>query len=116
MTIVRIAPKAGVFAIVALLIAPRAAGADDKWLAADKAKHFGAGAGIAAGGYVIAMPLTKDTRWRVVLGTGAGLGAAAGKELRDGRRGTSSWRDFTWSAAGTAAGVLVVWLVDKATD
>ncbi len=116
MTIVRIAPKAGVFVIVALLIAPRAAGADDKWLAADKAKHFGAGAGIAAGGYALAVPLTRRTRWRLVLGTSAGLGAAAGKELRDRSRGTASWRDFTWSAGGTAAGVLIAWVIDKATD
>jgi hypothetical protein len=51
-----------------------------------------------------------------VLGTSAGLGAGAAKELRDRRHGQPSWRDFTWSAAGTAAGVLVAWIVDKATD
>ena len=99
--------------IVVLLMAPAAAGAEDKWRGADKAKHFGAGAGIAAGGYVVAAPLTDQTRWRIVLGTGAGLGASAFKELRDRRRGTPSWRDFTWGAAGTGVGVLVAWLIDR---
>lgn len=55
-----------------LILMPGSAVAQDKWFAADKAKHFGAGAGIAAGGYIIAMPLTKKTRWRVVLGTSTG--------------------------------------------
>jgi uncharacterized protein YfiM (DUF2279 family) len=98
------------------MVAPQAAFAEDRWLGADKAKHFGAGAGIAAGGYVAAVPITADRRWRIALGTGAGLGAAAGKELYDRRRGSPSWRDFTWSAAGTAAGVLVAWVIDKTTD
>ncbi len=104
------------FVIVALLFAPTTAAADDKWFAADKAKHFGAGAGVAAGGYALAIPLTRQRRWRIVLGTTAGIGAAAGKELRDRRRGDPSWRDFTWSAAGTAAGVLAAWIIDKAAD
>jgi uncharacterized protein YfiM (DUF2279 family) len=99
-----------------IIITPRLAFAEDKWLARDKARHFGAAAGIAAGGYAIAVPLTDNTRWRIVLGTGAGLGGGAAKELRDRRHGQPSWRDFTWSAAGTAAGVFVAWIVDKATD
>ena len=99
-----------------LILTPGSAIAQDKWFAADKAKHFGAGAGIAAGGYAIAVPLTRKTRWRVVLGTSAGLSAAAGKELRDRDRGKGSWRDFTWSAAGTAAGVLIAWAIDKAAN
>jgi uncharacterized protein YfiM (DUF2279 family) len=81
--------RAGVFLILVLLVVPRGVAAEDKWAAADKAKHFGAGAGI---------------------------GAAAGKELYDRRHGTPSWRDFTWSAAGTAAGVFIAWAVDKARD
>lgn len=108
--------KAAVLLTVALLITPHAATAQDRWLAADKAKHFGAGAGIAAGGYVVAVPITAERRWRVVLGTSAGLGAAAAKELRDRGRGHPSWRDFTWSAAGTATGVLLAWIIDKTTD
>jgi uncharacterized protein YfiM (DUF2279 family) len=99
-----------------VITTPRLAFAEDKWWARDKAKHFGAGAGIAAGGYAAAVPLTDKKRWRIVLGTGAGLGAGAAKELRDRRHGQPSWRDFTWSAAGTAAGVLVAWIVDRAAD
>lgn len=102
--------------IVAMLAWPEWAVAQDKWFAADKAKHFGAGAAIAGGGYGIAMPLTKRTRWRLVLGTSAGVGAAAGKELRDRARGRGSWRDFTWTSGGTATGVFIAWVIDNATD
>jgi len=109
------APWRATFLIVLLLL-PNAAAAEDKWLAADKAKHFGAGAGIAAGGYALSVPLTEQKRWRLVIGTAAGLGAGAAKEIRDRSGGHPSWRDFTWSAVGTGAGVLIAWAIDKATD
>jgi uncharacterized protein YfiM (DUF2279 family) len=102
--------------VIALLACPQPALAQDKWFAADKAKHFGAGTAIAGGGYAAAMPLTTRTTWRVLLGTTAGLGTGAAKELRDRRRGGGSWRDFTWTAGGTAAGTLIAWVIDKATD
>jgi uncharacterized protein YfiM (DUF2279 family) len=102
--------------LAVLLGTPAAARAQDRWLGADKAKHFGAGAGIAAGGYAVAVPVTRTRRWRVVLGATAGLGVAAGKELRDRSRGTSSWRDFSWAAAGTATGVLLAWTIDTLSD
>jgi putative lipoprotein len=102
--------------IVALFACPHPALAQDTWFAPDKAKHFGAGAAVAAGGYAIAVPLTTRTRWRVLLGTTAGLGAGTAKELRDRRRGGGSWRDFAWTAGGTAAGTLLAWVIDKATD
>lgn len=97
-------------------MSPRCLLAEDKWFAADKAKHFGAGTAIAAGGYAVATPLTARTRWRVAIGTSAGVGAAAAKELRDRRRGGGSWRDFAWTAGGTATGTLIAWIIDKATD
>jgi len=103
-------------AFVIVLLLPHAAAAEDKWLAADKAKHFGAGAGIAAGGYALSVPFTGQKRWRLVIGTAAGLGAGAAKEIRDRSGGHPSLRDFTWSAVGTGAGVLIAWAIDKATD
>ncbi len=105
-----------IIVLVALLARPEPATAEDKWFAADKAKHFGAGAAIAGGGYVIAVPLTPRTRWRLVLSTTAGLAAGAGKELRDRRRGGGSWRDFAWTASGTATGAFIAWVIDKTTD
>ncbi len=116
MTTARARSVVGTLLILTLLFAPATAAAQDKWFAADKAKHFGAGAGIAVGGYVIAVPLSRERRWRIFVGTTAGIGAAAGKELRDRRRGHSSWRDFAWSAAGTAAGVFTAWAVDRANN
>jgi uncharacterized protein YfiM (DUF2279 family) len=115
-TLIQPTRAAGWFLLLIILLPPRPAIAEDRWFAQDKAKHFGAAAGIAAGGYAVSVPLTGKRRWRVVLGTGAGLGAGAAKELRDRRHGQPSWRDFTWSAAGTATGVLVAWIVNKALD
>jgi uncharacterized protein YfiM (DUF2279 family) len=116
MNMIRRARRAGAVLVFVIIAAPASAFAEDKWFAADKARHFGAGAGIGAGGYAVAVPLTENRRWRIVLGTGAGAGAGAVKELRDRRRGQPSWRDFTWSAAGGAAGALIAWIVDKAAD
>ena len=101
--------------IVALLACPEWAFAQDKWFAADKAKHFGAGAALAGGAYAVSLPLTTRRGWRVTIGTSVGLAAGAGKEFRDRRRkGSGSWRDFAWTAGGTATGVLVAWVIDKA--
>ena len=102
--------------LVALLACPTSSFAQDRWFAADKARHFGAGAAVAGGGYAIAVPLTRRTKWRLTLGTSAGVAAGAGKEIRDRRRGEGSWRDFAWTSGGTAAGVLIAWIVDKATN
>lgn len=101
--------------ILALLACPDWAFAQDKWFAADKAKHFGVGAALAGGAYAASVPLTKRRGWRVTIGTSVGLAAGAGKEFRDRRRtGAGSWRDFAWTAGGTATGVLVAWVIDKA--
>ena len=99
-----------------MLCTPAVPGAQDKWTGGDKAKHFGAGALVAAGAYAVAVPLTGRARWRIAIGTTVGIGAGAGKELRDRSRGTPSWRDFTWAAAGTGAGVLAAWTIDKLSD
>jgi uncharacterized protein YfiM (DUF2279 family) len=105
--------KTAAATLLAILCTSAATGAQDKWTGADKAKHFGAGAAIAAGGYALVVPVTRRTGWRIGIGAAVGIGAGAGKELADRSRGTPSWRDFSWAAAGTAAGVLVAWTVDK---
>jgi uncharacterized protein YfiM (DUF2279 family) len=105
-----------VLIIVSLLACPRPVLAQDEWFAADKAKHFAGGAAMGGGGYAISVPLTTRKRWRILLGTTAGLGVGTAKELRDRRRGRGSWRDFAWTAGGTAAGTFAAWVIDKATD
>jgi uncharacterized protein YfiM (DUF2279 family) len=102
--------------IIALLALPDWAVAQDRWFAADKAQHFGAGAAAAGAGYAAAVPLTRRTQWRITIGTSVGIAAAGGKELRDRRRGRASWRDFTWTAGGALTGTFVAWVIDKATD
>jgi uncharacterized protein YfiM (DUF2279 family) len=108
--------KTALAILLTLLSTPAAPGAQDRWLEADKAKHFAAGAGAAAGSYAATAQVTRRKGWRIAIGTTVGLSMAAGKELSDRSRGTPSWRDFTWSAAGTTAGVLVAWTIDKLTD
>ncbi|MGE0704646.1 MAG: hypothetical protein AB7F99_09915 [Vicinamibacterales bacterium] len=113
MTSARLSPAL----VLALLTAalPASAAAQDRWLAADKAAHFGATLGISAGGYAGTALASDRERWRIAGGLGLGLGAAAGKELWDrSHSGTPSWRDFAWSAVGTAAGTAIAWLVDRA--
>lgn len=89
--------------------------AQDRWFAPDKAAHFGATLGISMGTYAGAALVTEQERWRMLSGVSGGLGAAAAKELWDrSHGGTPSWRDFTWGVLGTAAGVAVSWLVDRA--
>ena len=103
--------------IVAFVACSDSAFAQDKWFAADKAKHFGAGAALAGGAYAVSAPVTKRRGWRIAIGTTVGLAAAGGKELRDRRRkGSGSWRDIAWTAGGTASGVLLAWVIDKAGD
>ena len=102
--------------VVALIGCPEWALAQDKWFASDKMKHFGGGAAISGGAYAVAVPVTKRRGWRVAIGTTVGVGAGAVKELRDRRRGGGSWRDFAWTAGGTATGTFIAWIVDKESD
>jgi uncharacterized protein YfiM (DUF2279 family) len=110
----RKAVRSAGFLIIALLAGPPVAAAQDRWLGRDKAKHFGAMAAIGAGGYALATPLTEQDGWRMVIGTTAGIGAAAAKEVWDRSHGNASWRDLAWGAAGTTAGVLIARTIVKA--
>jgi putative lipoprotein len=86
----------------------------DPWTGKDKALHLAAGSGLAAGGYALGALAFEDREKRIVAGLGLSLAAGAGKELYDWRSGrASSWRDFTWSAAGAATGATIAWLVDR---
>jgi uncharacterized protein YfiM (DUF2279 family) len=101
--------------LIGILIGlPQVARAEDRWLARDKAEHAAASAGIAAAGYGLAATATDRPKWRVVVGLSAGIGAGTAKELWDRSHGEASWRDLSWDAIGSAAGVAIAWAVDRA--
>lgn len=86
----------------------------DDWFGVDKAKHFGASALIAGGGYGLAAPFFKESRLPPLL-IGAGLGLAAGvtKELYDlSGHGHASWKDLTWDALGVGVGLALAFGID----
>jgi putative lipoprotein len=92
----------------------RAEGRDD-WFGHDKALHFEATFAISAVGYAGAAMATDRVSLRLAAGAALGLGAGAGKELWDlSGHGDASWRDFTWDAVGTAAGLAVAATIDWA--
>ncbi len=95
--------------------APSAAGDDtsDPWIGRDKALHFDASAGIAMATYALST-YELDARWQSLAVAGAfTLAVGAGKELLDMTGlGDPSWKDFTWDAIGTVAGLALAWSVD----
>lgn len=109
--------RAGALALALVLAcgAQRAA-AQDSWWGADKALHFSVSAGLAGGGYALAVPLV-DAPWaRATIGASFSLTLGIAKELYDlSGAGDASWRDLTWDVIGTATGVLIAlgveWLV-----
>ncbi len=97
-----------VFVLMLTMTAP-----SDPWLGSDKLIHFGATAVLGASGYAIGAELGEERAPRLVVGATLSLGAAAAKELADwAGSGDPSWRDFAWSTAGAAAGLLIAWAID----
>ena len=87
----------------------------DPWFGSDKALHFGAGFGLAAGGYGFGAWAFED-RWSA-LAFGAGLTVAlgAGKEGLDAAGlGEASWKDFVWDLVGGTLGLGVALSFDAA--
>jgi uncharacterized protein YfiM (DUF2279 family) len=88
----------------------------DPWIARDKAFHFDVSAGIAAAAYGASAAWFVDARWKALaIGGGVALAAGAGKEIVDATGifgGDPSWKDFTWDAIGTVAGLAIAWSVD----
>jgi putative lipoprotein len=102
--------------VIALACVATPAAADDSsdpWIARDKALHFDASAGIAMASYAIST-YKLDARWESLAVAGAfTLAVGAGKELLDMTGlGDPSWKDFTWDAVGTVAGLALAWSVD----
>jgi uncharacterized protein YfiM (DUF2279 family) len=89
-------------------------GQDDRWWARDKAKHFGASAALAVGGYAAAVPFTDSEPLRLASGGALALSLGIGKEIADRfTGGDPSLRDLTWDVAGTVTGLCTAWLIDR---
>jgi len=112
----RCAPLSAIAALASMTLASTTAFADDTsdpWIARDKALHFDASAGIAMASYALST-YKLDARWESLAVAGAfTLAVGAGKELLDMTGlGDPSWKDFTWDAIGTVAGLAIAWSVD----
>jgi uncharacterized protein YfiM (DUF2279 family) len=105
-----------VFVVVTTTGASASADDPDPWIARDKAFHFDVSAGIAAAAYGGSAAWLVDARWKALaIGGGVALAAGAGKEIVDATGifgGDPSWKDFTWDAIGTVAGLAIAWSVD----
>jgi putative lipoprotein len=89
----------------------------DPWFGRDKALHFGASALLASGGYAATSLATEDRRVRLGVGGAFAFSLGAAKELWDlSGHGDASWRDLTWDAVGTIAGLAVAAAVDLAIE
>jgi putative lipoprotein len=89
--------------------------AQDSWLGADKATHFGVSAVVATGGYAASMLVVEEPWQRAALGGGFAFGLGIAKEIYDATgQGDPSLRDLTWDVIGCAFGVSVSLLVDYA--
>ena len=77
----------------------------DRWLAADKMKHFFMAAFVESASFS-AMRATGMSKSSSLLGaTALTAGVSVGKEIHDQRSGgVVSYKDLTWDAAGMAAG------------
>jgi len=77
----------------------------DRWLAPDKALHFGGGYGAAAAGYALATGLDADVGRRNAAAVVSGAAAGLLKEAFDAgvQRERASWKDLAVDALGIAA-------------
>lgn len=99
--------------LLGLLTRDARAADPDPWFGADKAKHAGVSAAIAAGGYTIGAFVFDARGHALLLGGGLALAAGIGKETLDlAGYGDPSWKDLTWDVIGTALGLALAWGVD----
>jgi putative lipoprotein len=76
----------------------------DRWLGMDKPKHFLVAGLVESVAFAAARMAGADRRPALGVGIGVGAAASIGKELVDRTgRGTPSFRDLAWDAAGMAA-------------
>jgi len=99
--------------LIAMLLAPASARAqhpEDKWFAADKAKHFFTSALVQSLVYSVTQVTTRGPRSSLLFSASVATAAVGiGKEVHDRRSyGHFSVRDLTWDAAGAAAASLML--------
>lgn len=99
-------------ALSATVATPARAG-DDDWWGRDKALHFGVSAALSASTYALTAPAFEARYPPLLLGAGLTLTLGVGKELADlAGLGTPSWKDLTWDAIGTVAGLALAYGLD----
>ena len=78
--------------------------AADRWLGADKAKHFVMAGLVESAAFAAARGAGVERRPALAVALGVAGAVSVGKELADRQgRGSPSVRDLVWDAAGVAA-------------
>jgi putative lipoprotein len=99
--------------LVSALLATGSASATDDWWGHDKALHFGASAGLAAGGYAASTLVLEQPWQRASAGAGFALVLGGAKEGYDALgHGDASEKDFAWDVAGALVGAGLALVVD----
>ena len=76
----------------------------DRWLGADKAKHFVVAGLVESAAFAAARGAGAERRPALAVALGVAGAVSVGKELADRRgRGSPSFRDLVWDAAGAVA-------------
>lgn len=101
--------------LLAVVLAPPAARAEDEWLGADKVSHAVVSGSIAGGVTCLALTQTRGRFAPYLVGGGVALGLGLGKEGYDALGGgTASMRDLTWDVVGAAVGLGLALVLDLA--
>jgi putative lipoprotein len=102
-----------ILVLAALLYTTQARADDDPWLGKDKALHFASSASLAVGGYGFGVVTQRDRPTSLLFGGGFAFGFGVAKETWDLMgHGDPSWKDLTWDAIGTVAGLATAWVLD----
>jgi putative lipoprotein len=99
----------GLAIVITLGIGRQDSNPPDRWFGADKAKHYFSAVFVQSVTYSALRSARLSYRASLAGATLTAGAASVGKELWDrGGRGTPSWKDLTWDAAGMGTATVLI--------